>query len=206
MLRKQAKYPCYISEQVHIRSNGDSSSNNSSTENRALFDAHAMYKRQVTTLLCCVLVYHGPHCPGLLLKIKDRQLFHASCCFCIDKGELLLFRVFHWSQYRTAREPGHHILSRAVFVTKLNSSCSWSRWVLRLKSLLHVHLVKIFIISTKTYITYLKVGIYQSEWTLMSRAKVKKASSTLMEALADVSMNLIPYSMASCSPLSLDTC
>ena len=40
----------------------------------------------------------------------------------------------------------------------------------------------------------------------MSRAKVKKASSTLMEALAEVSMNLIPYSMASCSPLSLDTC
>ena len=69
MLRKQAKYPCYISEQVHIRSNGDSSSSsNSSTENRALFDAaHAMYKKQVTTLLCCVLVHHGPHCPGLLL-------------------------------------------------------------------------------------------------------------------------------------------
>ena len=54
MLRKQAKYPCYISEQVHIRSNGDSSSSsNSSTENRALFDvAHAMYKKQVTVVLC----------------------------------------------------------------------------------------------------------------------------------------------------------
>ena len=70
MLHKQAKYPCYISEQVHIRSNGDSSSSNSSTENRALFDAHAMYKRQVTTLLCCVLVHHGPHCLGLRLKIN----------------------------------------------------------------------------------------------------------------------------------------
>ena len=41
--------------------------------------------------------------------------------------------------------------------------------------------------------------------TLMSRARVKKASSTLMLALADVSINLIPYSIASCSPLSLDT-
>ena len=45
----------------------------------------------------------------------------------------------------------------------------------------------------------------KSKQTLMSRAKVKKASSTFMEALAEVSMNLIPYSMASCSPLSLDT-
>ena len=41
--------------------------------------------------------------------------------------------------------------------------------------------------------------------TLMSRANVKKASSTLMEALAEVSMNLIPYSIANCSPLSLET-
>ena len=42
--------------------------------------------------------------------------------------------------------------------------------------------------------------------TLMSRASVKKASSTLMLALAEVSMNLIPYSMASCSPRSFETC
>ena len=40
---------------------------------------------------------------------------------------------------------------------------------------------------------------------LMSLANVKNASSTFMEALADVSMNLIPYSMASSSPRSLDT-
>jgi hypothetical protein len=39
----------------------------------------------------------------------------------------------------------------------------------------------------------------------MSLARVKKASSTLMLALAEVSMNLIPYSMASCSPRSFDT-
>ena len=39
----------------------------------------------------------------------------------------------------------------------------------------------------------------------MSLANVKNASSTFMEALADVSMNLIPYSMASSSPRSLDT-
>ena len=39
----------------------------------------------------------------------------------------------------------------------------------------------------------------------MSLASVKKASSTFMEALADVSMNLMPYSTASCSPRSRDT-
>jgi len=32
-----------------------------------------------------------------------------------------------------------------------------------------------------------------------------KAFSTLIDALADVSMNRIPYSNASCSPLSFDT-
>ena len=42
--------------------------------------------------------------------------------------------------------------------------------------------------------------------TLMSLARVKNASSTLMLALAEVSMNFIPYSIASCSPLSFDTC
>ena len=58
-------------------------------------NAHAMYKRQVTTLLCCVLVHHGPHCPGLLLlKIKDRQQFYDGCCFCVDKGESLLLKCF----------------------------------------------------------------------------------------------------------------
>jgi hypothetical protein len=40
---------------------------------------------------------------------------------------------------------------------------------------------------------------------LISRANVKNASSTLMEALADVSMNLIPYSIASSSPRSFET-
>src|SRR4051812_4717381 len=35
---------------------------------------------------------------------------------------------------------------------------------------------------------------------LISRARVKKASSTFMLFFADVSRNLIPYSMASCSP------
>jgi hypothetical protein len=39
----------------------------------------------------------------------------------------------------------------------------------------------------------------------MSLARVKKASSTLMLALAEVSMNLTPYSIASCSPRSLET-
>ena len=42
--------------------------------------------------------------------------------------------------------------------------------------------------------------------TLMSRASVKNASSTLILALAEVSMNFIPYSIASCSPLSFETC
>ena len=41
---------------------------------------------------------------------------------------------------------------------------------------------------------------------LISRASVKKASSTLIEALADVSINLIPYSIASSSPRSFETC
>ena len=39
----------------------------------------------------------------------------------------------------------------------------------------------------------------------MSRASVKNASSTLMEAFAEVSMNFMPYSIASSSPRSLDT-
>ena len=39
----------------------------------------------------------------------------------------------------------------------------------------------------------------------MSRARVKNASSTLMEAFADVSINFMPYSMANSSPRSLDT-
>ena len=41
--------------------------------------------------------------------------------------------------------------------------------------------------------------------TLMSLAKVKNASSTFILALAEVSMNFIPYSIASCSPRSLET-
>ena len=39
----------------------------------------------------------------------------------------------------------------------------------------------------------------------MSLARVKKASSTFIDALALVSRNFIPYSTANCSPLSLDT-
>ena len=39
----------------------------------------------------------------------------------------------------------------------------------------------------------------------MSRASVKNASSTLMEAFAEVSMNFMPYSIASSSPRSLET-
>merc|ERR1719245_1637304 len=42
--------------------------------------------------------------------------------------------------------------------------------------------------------------------TLMSLAKVKNASSTFILALAEVSMNFIPYSIANCSPRSLETC
>lgn len=38
----------------------------------------------------------------------------------------------------------------------------------------------------------------RSDFALMSRARVKKASSTLMFALAEVSRNFVPYSMASC--------
>ena len=45
-----------------------------------------------------------------------------------------------------------------------------------------------------------------SIFVLISLASVKNASSTWIEALALVSMNLIPYSIASCSPLSLVTC
>lgn len=41
--------------------------------------------------------------------------------------------------------------------------------------------------------------IFLSIFALISRASVKKASSTLMEALALVSMNLMPCSMASCT-------
>lgn len=44
-----------------------------------------------------------------------------------------------------------------------------------------------------------------STFDLMSLANVKKACSTLTDAFADVSINLIPYSTASCSPLSFDT-
>lgn len=40
---------------------------------------------------------------------------------------------------------------------------------------------------------------------LMSLARVKNASSTFVLALADVSMNLMPYSTANCSPRSFVT-
>ena len=40
---------------------------------------------------------------------------------------------------------------------------------------------------------------------LMSRASVKNASSMLRFAFAEVSRNFVPYSIASCSPRSLDT-
>ena len=52
----------------------------------------------------------------------------------------------------------------------------------------------------------LTLTTFFSIFILMSLASVKKASSTLMDALAEVSTNLMPYSMANCSPLSLETC
>jgi len=47
--------------------------------------------------------------------------------------------------------------------------------------------------------------IFFSIFALMSLARLKKASSTLMDAFADVSINLIEYSQASSSPRSLET-
>lgn len=50
-----------------------------------------------------------------------------------------------------------------------------------------------------------KLTIRFSILALISLASVKKASSTFMLDLADVSINLIPYSTASCWPRSLET-
>lgn len=50
-----------------------------------------------------------------------------------------------------------------------------------------------------------KLTSFFSVFDLISRASIKKASSTLIDAFALVSINLIPYSMANCSPRSLET-
>lgn len=59
--------------------------------------------------------------------------------------------------------------------------------------------------SNSTLLVLLVLTIRFSILLLISLASVKKASSTLILAFADVSINLIPYSTANCSPRSFVT-
>ena len=59
--------------------------------------------------------------------------------------------------------------------------------------------------NKKSIYILIRLTIFFSILDLISRAKVKNASSTFIDAFAEVSKNLIPYSIANCSPLSLET-